>query len=51
MPPCLQTTVGLSSGDSGASRSRKSGKRRFMADDVYAWHFLQVQALIVNILV
>ena len=37
--------------DAGASHSRKSVKCQFMADDVYAYHFLQLQALIVNILV
>ena len=37
--------------DAGASHSRKSVKRQFMADDVYVQLFLQLQALIVNILV
>ena len=37
--------------DAGASYPRKSVERQFMADDVCALHFLQLQALIVNILV
>ena len=36
--------------DAGASHSRKSVKHLFMTDDVYAEHFLQLQALIENIL-
>ena len=35
----------------GDSHSRKSVNRQFLVDDVYASHFLQLQALIVNILV
>ena len=37
--------------DARASYSRSSVKRQFMADDVYPQHFVQLQALIVNILV
>ena len=37
--------------DAGASHFRKLVKRQFMADNVYALHFLQLQALIVDILV
>ena len=37
--------------DARASHSRKSIKRQFMADNDYALHFSQLQALIVDILV